>query len=251
MHPDLKSVIELQQVDTRLAELAAQIDALPAEVQAIEAKLNEFIQAHEDRKKRLAASQKERKDLEGDIQDIKGRISKHRDQLYQVKTNEQYRAMLREIEGEEQKITSVEDKVLEKMIEAEDIQKRIVEASARLDSEQARVAAEIQSKQKLRDVDIEERERSRSRRKELIESVPAEVNDLYERIRKARQGVAIAEVREGFCSACHVSLRPQRFNEVIGNDTLMTCENCGRIIYYVPPATDELAAGDEGAEARA
>ena len=87
MNPDLKSVIELQQVDLKVAELAVLIDSLPAQIQTLQSQLDEFIHAHEERKKRLVANQKERKSLEGDIEVIQGKITKHKDQLYQVKTN--------------------------------------------------------------------------------------------------------------------------------------------------------------------
>jgi len=141
--PDLKNVIELQQVDLRVAELTKQIESLPAQIQTLHSRLEEFVHAQEERKKRLAANQHERKDLDGDIKVIQEKIARHKDQLYQVKTNEQFRAMTKEIEGEEAKVRLIEDSILEKMLEAEEIQKLIQEAAARLEGEKARVAAEI------------------------------------------------------------------------------------------------------------
>ena len=97
MLPDLKNVIELQQVDLRVAELTKQIESLPAQIQTLHSRLEEFVHAQEERKKRLAANQHERKDLDGDIKVIQEKIARHKDQLYQVKTNEQFRAMTKEI----------------------------------------------------------------------------------------------------------------------------------------------------------
>ena len=248
MHPDLKAVVELQQIDLRIAELTAQIDTLPSQIQALETQLDEFIHAHEDRKQRLAQNQKERRDLEADIQAIQARISKHKDQLYEVKTNEQYRAMLKEIEGEEAKIRKIEDQLLEEMIEAEQLEKLIREAASRLEAEKARVAGEVKQLQALRQADVEERERLEKQREADAAGLSAGVLDLYERVRKARRGQAVAEVREDFCTACNVRLRPQLFNEVRGNQALLTCENCDRILYYVePPPTDSAEA--QGADA--
>ena len=79
MHPDLKTVIELQQLDARIAELSAQIDVLPKEVLKLETQLHEFIHAHDERKQRLAKNLRERKEFEGEIQTIRARISKHKD----------------------------------------------------------------------------------------------------------------------------------------------------------------------------
>ncbi|MFB3923649.1 MAG: zinc ribbon domain-containing protein [Terriglobia bacterium] len=242
MHPELKTVIELQQLDQKIAELSEQIDSLPSEIQKIESQLNEFIHAHQERQHRLAQSQKERRDLEGEIQEIQARITKHKDQLYQVKTNEQYRAMLKEIEGEEKKIRQVEDRLLEKMIEAEQLDKLIHEAAARLEGEKSRVAAETTRLKALRQADVDERDRLAAQRAEDVKALGPEVVDLYERVRKARRGVAIAEARDGSCTGCNVRLRPQVFNEVRANEAVLTCESCGRILYYVEPPPGEAAA---------
>ena len=247
MHPDLKAVIEVQQLDQQVAELTVLIDSLPKEIQTLQSQLDDFIHAHEERKKRLAANLKERKDQEGDIKTIQEKITKHKDQLYQVKTNEQYRAMLKEIDGEEGNIRKIEDGILEKMIEAEEIQKHVQEAAARLEGEKARVAAEIKRLQDERQKDLDERERLQTRRKEIAGTLSDPILALYERIRTYRTGAAVAEVRDGLCTACNVRLRPQVYNEVRAGETVMTCENCSRIQYYLePPAEEQAGAGGEG-----
>lgn len=249
MHPDLKTVIELQQLDTRMAELNAQIGALPSQIQTLETQLHEFIHAHEERQQRLAKNQKERRDLESEIKSIQVRIAKHKDQLYEVKTNEQYKAMLKEIDGEEGKIRGFEDQVLDKMIEAEQLEKLIHDAASRLDAEKARVAGEVRELQSLRQADVEERDRLQAQRQRDEASVEPQVLDHYERVRKARRGVAVAEVRGGLCTGCNVLLRPQLYNETRGNVSVLTCENCSRILYYVEPPVAPEEAGDQTAPA--
>ena len=251
VHPDLKTVIELQQVDQKMVELTVLIDSLPTQIQTLQSQLDDFIHTHEERKKRLAANQKERKDLEGEIKVIQEKITRHKDQLYQVKTNEQYKAMLKEIEGEEANIRKIEDQVLEKMIEAEDLQQHVQEAAARLEGEKARVAGEIKRLQGERQTDLEERERLQARRKELEGALDESVLSLYERIRTARNGVALAVVRDGLCTACNVWLRPQVYNEIRSNDALLTCENCNRIIYCLEPPAEQTERNGQGAGAPA
>ena len=243
MHPDLKAVVEVQQLDQQVAELTVQIESLPKQIQSLQSQLDEFIHTHEERKKRLAANLKERKDLEGDVKVIQEKIAKHKDQLYQVKTNDQYKAMLKEIEGEEGNTRKIEDQILEKMIEAEDIQDHIREAAARLEGEKARVAAEIKRLQEERQKDLDERERLQARRKEVAATLSGAVLALYERLRTYRTGAAVAEVREGLCTACNVRLRPQVYNEIRTGEAVMTCENCSRINYYVGPPAEEPAPG--------
>jgi hypothetical protein len=250
--PDLKNVIELQQVDLRVAELTKQIESLPAQIQTLQSRLEEFVHAQEERKKRLAANQHERKDLDGDIKVIQEKIARHKDQLYQVKTNEQFRAMTKEIEGEEARVRVIEDSILEKMLEAEEIQKLIQEAAARLEGEKARVAAEIARLESEQKADDDERRSLQDRRSQIQDSLSESTRNLYQRIRQARRGTAVVEVREGLCTACNVLLRPQVYNEVRTNEVLLACENCGRIIYYVEPAPAQTGkANGSGAEATA
>ena len=246
MHPDLKAVVEVQQLDQQVAELTVLIDSLPKQIQTLQSQLDDFIHAHEERKKRLAANLKERKDLEGEIKAIQEKITKHKDQLYQVKTNDQYRAMLKEIEGEEANIRKIEDQVLEKMIESEEIQKHVQEAAARLEGEKARVAAEIKRLEDERQKDMDEREGLQTRRKELAATLSESVLALYERIRTYRTSPAVAEVRDGLCTACNVLLRPQAYNELRRNDAVLTCENCSRIQYYIEPPAEEQTEGGKG-----
>ena len=246
MHPDLKGIVEVQQLDQQVAELTVQIDSLPKQIQTLQSQLDDFIHTHEERKKRLAANLKERKDLESEIKAIQEKITKHKDQLYQVKTNDQYRAMLKEIEGEEGEIRKIEDQILEKMIESEEIQKHVQEAAARLEGEKARVAAEIKRLEDERQKDIDERQGLETQRKELAASLSESVLALYERIRTYRASPAVAEVRDGLCTACNVLLRPQAYNELRRNDAVLTCENCSRIQYYIESPADEQTEGGKG-----
>ncbi len=245
MHPDLKAVIELQQLDLKIAEVTVLIDSLPTQIQTLQSQLDDFIRAHEERKRRLTANQKERKDLEGDIKAIQEKITKHKDQLYQVKTNEQYKAMLKEIEGEETNIRKIEDQILEKMIEAEDLQQHVQDAAARLEGEKARVAGEIKRLQDERQADLDERDRLKTRRKELEAALSDDVLKLYERLRSYRPGMVVAEVRDGLCTACNVRLRPQVYNEIRSTNAVLTCENCSRIIYYIEPPPEEQGEGSD------
>jgi len=247
VHPDLKTAIELQQVDQRVAELTSQIEALPSQIQNLQAQLHDFIHAHEERKHRLGANQKERRDLDAEIQSIQTKISRHKDQLYQVKTNEQFKAMKHEIGVEEENIRKIEDQILEKMMEAEQLEKLVKDAASRLDGEKARVAAAIQQLESERQADIEEQDELQTRREELSHALSDAVRELYERVRGARRGVAVAAVRDGCCTACNVRLRPQAYNDVRMSESMVTCESCSRILYYVErPADDGHSTGLPG-----
>ena len=249
MYSDLKTLIDLQQIDQQVAELTSQIETFPSKIQAIEKELNDFIHAHEERQQHLSANQKERRDMEGEIQLIRQKISKHKDQLYLVKTNEQYRAMLKEIEGEEANIRAIEDRILEKMIESEELQKLVKEAAGRLDSEKTRVAQEKARLEAEATAGKQEREGLMRERQELAAKLDGDVLVHYERVRKGRGGMALAEVRNGKCMGCNVLLRPQLYYDVRAGEGLYECENCARILYSIERLP--TAAEADGAQASA
>jgi predicted nucleic acid-binding Zn-ribbon protein len=242
LHPDLQTVIELQDVDRKIGELTSRIDFIPTQIKKIEDQLNEFLQAYEEHKRQLAANQKARRDFEVEIQTINGKISKHRDQLYEMKSNEAYKTMLHEIQGEEAKIRGIEDRILEQMVEAEQLEQYVKDAAARLDGQRSRVAEEKKELESERDRDLAERSVADERRRALAGSLTETTLRVYERTRKSR-GTAVVQVVDGSCSGCHVKLRPQYYNEVRASDSLMTCENCGRILYYVESPIDKAAEG--------
>jgi predicted nucleic acid-binding Zn-ribbon protein len=112
------------------------------------------------------------------------------------------------------------------------------------------VAGEVKQLQSLRQADVDECDRLVAQRRTDEASVLPQVLDHYERLRKMRRGLAIAEVRDGFCTACNVRLRPQLFNEARGNQSILSCENCGRILYYVePPSAAPEESGNQAAQA--
>lgn len=242
MHPDLQTVIDLQDVDRKIGELTSRIDIIPTQIKKIEDQLNEFLHAYDEHKRQLAANQKARRDFEADIQTINAKISKHREQLYEMKSNEAFRTMQHEIQGEETKIRGIEDRILEKMVESEQLEQYVKDAAARLDSEKSRVAAEKKQLESERDRDVAERSDAEARRKELAGLLSDTTLRVYERTRKTR-GTVVVQVIDGSCSGCHVKLRPQYYNEVRGSSSLMTCENCGRILLYVESPTDKAAEG--------
>ncbi|MGH9405638.1 MAG: zinc ribbon domain-containing protein [Terriglobia bacterium] len=239
----MKTLIELQELDSSVSALSSRIDSTPQQVQALKAQLSDFIRIYEERKARLSANQKERRDLDGDVQTIRAKIARHKDQLYQVKTNEQYRAMLKEVEGEEANLGKAEDRILEKMVEAEQIEKQIREASSILDAETARIEREIRDLEAARKEAEQHKAALFGRRAPLVAALPEHILNHYERLRRGRNGIALAEVRDGLCTGCHVRLRPQAYNEIRTGEVFMTCEACARILFYSATPPPDTAAG--------
>lgn len=247
MHPDLQLLIELQAIDKEIARLSAEVAYLPRHIRDIESKLAGAVKQLEADRRALAENQKERRKLEGDISLIQQKIAKYKDQMFEVKTNEQYKALQHEIEFAEGEIRKIEDKVLERMMAAEELEGRVKKAEKQLAAERAEVErdkAEATARTRADEESLASLTREREERRAHI---LADTLGKYDALMRGRRGVAVAEVRDGTCSECNVRLRPQAFQEVKLNDRVRQCENCTRILYYVPPAVPQEAAETQAA----
>jgi predicted nucleic acid-binding Zn-ribbon protein len=249
MHSDVKASVRLQEVDNQVAELMKEVAALPKHIAQIETKLAGSIRRLEMDKAALLANGKERKRLEGEVQAQNQKISKLRDQMLASKNNDQYRSFQHEIEFCENEIRKFEDRTLELMSESEPLDKAVKAAEGSLAEEKKKVEAEKAQARDKTAVDEKALAELHTRRTELVAGVTPVVLREYERLRKARRGVAVADVVEGRCTACHIAVRPQFMQELRRGDKVMFCESCGRILVYNPPQSVEELVGDRASQA--
>ena len=236
MSPDLQRLIELQRLESSIAGANSRIATHPQQLAEIDARLAAGTRALEDAKQRLKDSQEARRTLEKDAAVFQGRLTKFKDQLSAVKTNREYQAMQHEIATAQQELGAVEEKVLERMMEGDaltaeikTVEMALAAQQKEVDAEKKALAAELSSTEAaLKD--------TTAARNALITEIPKQLVALFEQVSKARKGVAICTAtREGLCSVCHVRLRPPVFQQVRHNDSIVQCEVCHRILYYVPP----------------
>lgn len=237
MHPDLQRLIELQRLDSA-ARLAERRIAGEAERQrAFDAQLEAAREQVTAAKERLAENQNARRTIEKDVAVQQGRLSKFRDQLMAVKTNIEYQAMQKEIEYAQTEVKKLEDQVLERMVEADDLSSAVKRTEAALAAEQKTVDAD----RKALVADVAEQktalERLTSERVAVVSSLDPKVLTLFDLVSRRRNGVAVAEAKDGICTICHVRLRPQVFNTVLRNDEILQCDHCNRILFFAPVAT--------------
>lgn len=231
MNEDLKKLIRLQEVDAEIAGYRARTDAFPAKSRALDDMLANAIAGVDSAKQRIQASQVQRKEHESRVADLEAKISKYREQLMTVKTNEEYKAMTREIEFSQDKVRAEEDQILAIMENAEALETDLKKAEAVLAEGQVQVASERAALEELNAKDLLTLQSYEEERRSLAESVTGDVIAQYERVRKARGGVALAAAAAEQCVVCHVKMRPQRFQDVRRNDTIISCDSCGRILY--------------------
>jgi uncharacterized protein len=232
MNPDLKQLIRLQSIDLAIQEIRTRIDKFPSVSKALDEKLKSATSSLEAAKERIKTNQANRKKFEGEISSLESKISKYRDQMMSVKTNDEYKAVQKEIEFEQQHIRKIEDDILNLMMESESLQIEVKAAEARLKEDQKTVADERRELEKVNQQDVSALESYIKERREIEKSVSEELLPRYERVRKARAGIAVAAARNEICEVCKVRIRPQVFQEIRKNDQIIWCDACQRILYF-------------------
>jgi predicted nucleic acid-binding Zn-ribbon protein len=236
MSPDLDKLVKLQHLDSTISDARQHLATHPQRLAAADARLNEAMEALDAARHRLKDNQEARRALEKDVALYQGRISKFKDQQAAVKTNKEYQALGHEMETAARDLGNVEEKVLERMLEADTIAADVKRAEAELAAQQKQVDAE--KKELAADLaDSEARlAKATDARAALVKELSPTLVALFEQVAKARKGLAVCSAtRDGLCSVCHVRLRPQVFQLVRHNDSVIQCDSCQRILYWVPP----------------
>jgi hypothetical protein len=233
MLPDIEKLLELQIADKEIRKLQDEVAALPKRMAVIERKLA-GTKAHLEKVRAAAKSDEaNRKKFEANIKDLQGKISKYRDQSLDVKTNDQYKALLHEIQFAEQEIRLNEDRILEVMVNVDARDKEVKAAEAELQAETAEIEKEKQEALKVTAEDQKKLAEWNAKRNGLRQGISEDVLRQYERVAKFR-GSGLAEVRDQKCMGCQVMLRPQTYNDVRNGEKVMVCESCQRVNYYNP-----------------
>jgi predicted nucleic acid-binding Zn-ribbon protein len=236
MSPDLQRLVDLQRLESTIADAKARIATHPQRLADADAQLAAANNLLESAKNRLKDNQEARRALDKDIALYQGRLNKFRDQQSAVKTNKEYQALGHEIETAQKDLGGVEEKVIERMVEADAIAADVKQA----ESVFAARRKEIEAQKKQMGDELAAVEASlkaaTDERATLLQGIDQRLVSTFEQVARVRKGIAVTTAtRDGLCSVCHVRLRPQVFQQIRQNDSIVQCDSCQRILYYVPP----------------
>ena len=235
MDAQLKTLIDLQGVDTRIAGYEAEAVRLPKEIAAVHAAIETAKKDVEASRARLDSAKKEQRTREKDLEVVQAKRSKTEGRLYEVKTNKEYSAVLAEIEEIKQEKGRVEEEILVLMESQERHTADIREAESRFktrEGEGRQEEAALQEKLRAVQADLG---LVRTERAELAKQLPANVLSDYDKLLKARGGHALAQViKPNLCGGCRMTVTPQRLQELRAQTALLPCESCGRYLYWLP-----------------
>ena len=235
MKAELQQLVALQKLDTSIRRLQEELEAIPKRRAEIEAEFDQRafeIRALETSRDEARHS---RVHLETEIAEQRARAERAERNLMSSKKQDEYTAAIREADAARKQISALETQVLEQMEALEKAEGSLNERADEIASLNSGRDARLKAFDQETQLQAEKVTSSRSERERLLNELPKSMASLYARISaRIRDGVAVAEARNGACMACFMALRPQAMAQVRRGEEVVTCDNCNRILYYAP-----------------
>ncbi|MBN1913410.1 MAG: hypothetical protein JW788_03310 [Candidatus Omnitrophica bacterium] len=245
----INCLVRLQKIDSEIFILKDEKEAKPKEIEVLDAAFEEKKNGLAEAEKKYLDLQKQKKEKETDLLAKEESIKKLQSQLYTLKTNKDYQAMLTQIEGVKADVSMVEDTILGLIEETEKAKAGIEEEKKKLQEEEKALNArkkEVQDKVKEIDEHIAQLE---SRRNQVIPGLEDKIVNQYERILNNRDGLAIVAVKNNSCCGCNMFVPPQVINLIKMYERIITCEVCNRMLYIEEDMEiDDASAGNTSVE---
>ena len=198
----------------------------------LQAKADQSKAGSDGAKLRLKQVEADRKQLELDVETKKGQIEKYALQQFQTKKNEELRALAHEIDNVKAAIVQIEDRQLELMQKAEDVQREVASATKEADEVRKSTEAQISdltAREKNLNGELAELESSRA---QLTDGIDPSVLSRYDRLLKQKGDNVIVGIEHGVCGGCHMKFPTQITLACQAGKELVSCPNCGRLLYY-------------------
>jgi hypothetical protein len=228
----LKTLLRLQDLDLQIESLKARELEIPKQKSKFDIRRKRLAEELTEREKGYKAFLFEQRECEVEIEQKQGQIKKYDQQLYAVKKNDEYLALLHEIDMLKKQVSLKEERVIAIMVELDDAKARLEEDRKRIDAE----LKEIDRQCSMIDAElaeaVRERQRLEAERGPLAGQVKPELLNKYKRIRTSKgNGPAVVPLNGEACSGCHMRVPPQIVNELLGGSQQHVCNYCGRMLY--------------------
>ncbi len=238
MRAELEKLIDLQKTDTNIRRLKQQIETAETRRADIEQEFEQHAFSIREIQGKRDKLNTERADLEKQIAENKTYLERADRNLKHAQNQKEYETAMRETDALQKQIAAFETQIVEKMTALEEVEKELEERAEEINSIDGKRAAALKTFESELTASRKEHDSDTKKREEVFVTLPAQLAAIYNRMaQRSRDGIAVAAVINGSCSACFMSLRPQMQVEVKRGDQIITCESCSRILYV--PAKEE------------
>jgi len=236
---ELKKLVDLQELDQAIQEVTQGLNKLPEDLKAEAEVLEELKAEHAALLTALEDLKSQRRETETEMADMEAGIKKSRQRLMEIKSNIEYKAMLKEIAFKEDQRDQKETRILE-LMDLMEAKNQVIAAQEKKTREQQAFLAQQEVELKVQMEKLKAQLAVlEDQRKKLRKGLPAALLKRYEFIRQRRNGTAIAPVREGVCHGCHMNILPQQFIDLQKGVEILQCPHCQRILYWLGEGFEE------------
>jgi predicted nucleic acid-binding Zn-ribbon protein len=240
---ELKHLIALQNADTTIRRLQAEIEAIPKRRAEIEEEFDQRAFEIRELERARDEARTERTRLETEVLEQRTKQERAERNLMSSTKQDEYTAAIREADAARKHISQLETQILEKMEAFEQAESQLKEREPEMTRLRVEMEARFQEFEEQTRTQAEQLTANQSERERIVATLPKQMSVLYNRIStRIRDGIAVAEARNGSCTACFMSLRPQVMAEIRRGEDVITCDNCNRILYYVHNETAQKEA---------
>ncbi len=230
---DIETLVKLQEAETQVVRLRAVLEKVEKKKGKLTAQLKQFENALEENKENLLHVAADCTDIEMEIQVVDDRIIKSNEKLRMVKTNKEYQLFLREVDDNKKRKDALETELLEYLDEKEKIEGNVQESEKeylllkdQIETEQKDIGKKSKDDRELLDEYL-------AQQKDIGKNIDPSLMNRFVKISKMNNGLAVVNVRKEVCMGCFMNIPPQLYIEVQRGDSLISCPQCSRILYYV------------------
>ena len=231
MHPELEQLLVLQDRQQRIKQIETEIGTVPLQRKSLEAQLAASVAAVEVLKQKARHVEMDRKKLELDVGTRTETISRLKTQQYQTRKNDEFQAIGHEIERYENEIRKIEDEELELMVQADKIKVDLAaeeQTAAAVRESIARQTKDLEEKSTTLQSRLEELTKERA---EIAGKIDEDLLSRFERLFKSKGDAVLVALEHEVCTGCHMKVTAQTAHRVKAGREIVSCENCGRILY--------------------
>ena len=227
----LELLVELQKIDDKIDTIDQLLISLPEQIKRHSANMDAAKLNFDNFQKEIDDKKKSRLKKEKDVEDKIEAVAKAKNKLHEIKTNQEYTAALKEIDNLTNAVAVLEDEQLELMEEVDASAGKLAELKKLLTAEE-KLFSEIKAENDARIEEVKaEKETIVAKRSEIYSRVDASYAKKYDSLLKSRAGKAISELKEGICTVCNTTVRPQMIVEINTGSAIHTCPSCSRFLY--------------------
>lgn len=232
MIAELSQLVALQETDIEIKRCHEEVAALPGRQAAIERQFEASVREFLDLKQQFDDSSAERRRLEADLATEQQKHEKFKADLMKATNEKEYTTAVREIDVTKKTVGTLETEVLKLMEKVEKLEAQVKERSPEIETKRAEVDRQLAELNASGDACRQRLAALTAERARLLAALTPGTRATYERVARLKSGLALAEARDYSCQACRMRIRPQVFNDLRKGETIITCESCGRILYF-------------------